>query len=58
MSIVWIGLVIFLSVGMFLTLALCRSAALADRGIDVYMVHEDQGESSLPEHEGTTLQVQ
>ena len=53
MSAVIIGLVVVLGVGMFLTLALCRSAALADRGIDVYLVHEDQVETSLPEHEGT-----
>ncbi len=58
MSMVWIGLVVILSVGMFLTLALCRSAALADRGIDVYMVHEDQVEPASPEQERTTLQVQ
>lgn len=58
MSIVWIGLVIFLSVGMFLTLALCRCAAMADRGIDIYLVHEDQQATAPPEHEGTALQVQ
>lgn len=57
-SAVWIGLVIFLSIGIFLTLALCRSAALADRGIDVYLVHDEQPETASPDREEAALQVQ
>jgi hypothetical protein len=42
MSAVWIaGFVIFMSLGMFLTLALCRCAALADRGIESYLADDD-----------------
>lgn len=41
MGAVWIaGLVIFMSLGMFFTLALCRSAAIADRGADRYLPDE------------------
>jgi hypothetical protein len=42
MSAVWIaGFVIFMLMGMFLTLALCRCAALADRGIEGYLADDD-----------------
>ncbi|MGW8251820.1 MAG: hypothetical protein ACWGO1_14350 [Anaerolineales bacterium] len=43
MNAVWIaGLAIFLSMAMFLTLALCRCAALADRGIESYLPELDR----------------
>ena len=43
MSAVWIaGIVIVMTVGMFFTLALCRCAALADRGIEGYLPDDEQ----------------